>query len=187
MNWAGIHFDEGPTTGGAYGPYVQSERLELYQHEVEASHTCRHASPLALSDCFSLPQRLVDRGDAYPCFCTPQRLDTMRKLAAKAGRDTRYDRHCLHLSPEEVRAKQAAGEPHVYRLRVPEGTTTIRDEVYGEVEVAHTQVDDPNPNPNPNPESHTPRWMIRSCSSPMGSRRTTSPRWWTTAGWRLAT
>ena len=87
-------------------------------------------------------QKLVACGHAYPCFCTGQRLDTMRKLAAKAGRDTRYDRHCLHLSPEDVQAKKAAGEPHVLRLRVPEGETRIRDLVYGEVEVSHAQVDD---------------------------------------------
>ncbi len=119
MRWIGIDWDEGPDKGGAYGPYTQSERLGLYR---------QHADGLLAS------------GHAYRCFCTPERLESMRE-AQKS--DTRYDGHCRDLPDNEVRRLMDAGVPHVIRLRVPrEGETVVHDFLRGEMRFENRLQDD---------------------------------------------
>jgi glutamyl-tRNA synthetase len=122
LKWAGLQHDEGPDVGGPYGPYVQSERLDIYK---------KHA------------QMLIESGDAYYCFCSPEKLEAMRERQMAAGETARYDGTCRHLSAEEVNAKLEAGEPHVIRLKMPrEGETVFHDLIRGEVRVQNEMVDD---------------------------------------------
>ena len=108
---AGILYDEGPDVGGNYGPYVQSQRKEIYREYAE---------------------KLVELGGAYYCFCDAARLETLRD----ENGNLRYDKHCAALSKEEVAKKIAAGEPYVIRQNVPEhGTGTYHDLVYGDISV----------------------------------------------------
>ena len=122
LKWAGLNWDEGPDIGGSHGPYRQSERGEIY-----ASHA----------------QQLLDKGEAFHCFCTPERLDKLRKEQMTSGSGKLgYDGHCLSLSPEEVAQKKSAGVPHVIRLKVPrEGTCLVQDLLRGEIEIAWSEVD----------------------------------------------
>jgi glutamyl-tRNA synthetase len=123
LRWLGLEWDEGPDVGGPHGPYRQSERSELYREHAEL---------------------LVERGGAYPCFCTRERLDALREeqRAAKAS-VMGYDRHCRALSREEAARRRAAGEPHVIRLAMPtEGATVVRDLLRGELSFDNTLVDD---------------------------------------------
>ncbi|HOQ83099.1 MAG TPA: glutamate--tRNA ligase [Candidatus Syntrophosphaera thermopropionivorans] len=117
-----ITFDEGPIIGGNYGPYIQSERLDLYKKEA---------------------QKLLDAGFAYRCFCTPETLAQMRAEQQAKGEFVKYDRRCLNLTPAEIEAKLAKGEPYVLRLKMPE-TRTFRfnDIIRGEVEIDSAQSDD---------------------------------------------
>ena len=118
MRDSGIMYDEGPDVGGAYGPYVQSERKSIYTEYAE---------------------KLVELGGAYYCFCTPERIETLKDDAG----NMRYDKHCLKLSKEEIKAKIAAGEPYVIRQNVPaEGTGTYNDLVYGEISVDYKDIED---------------------------------------------
>ena len=94
----GMTWDEGPDVGGDYGPYIQSQRKALYL-------------PYA--------QQLVASGHAYYCFCTKEEIEERRKAAEARGEVFKYDKHCLHLSPEEVQAKLDAGVPYVIRLNAP--------------------------------------------------------------------
>ena len=114
LEWLGISWDEGPNVGGPYGPYVQSERLEIYQ---------------------KYARQLVEDGKAYYCYCTPERLEKLREeQAASKSRYQGYDRHCAHLSEEERRAAEEAGIKPVIRLRVPtEGKTTFHDVLMGDI------------------------------------------------------
>ncbi len=122
LQWAGIAHDEGPGAGGEYGPYFQSERLDLYREAVEA---------------------LIRSGHAYPCFCNEDRLHAMREQLKKRGLSTKYDRACLGLSRDEAETRRAAGEAHVIRLRIPdEPFVRIDDLVRGEVEIASEILDD---------------------------------------------
>lgn len=122
LRWLGLDWDEGPDLGGPYGPYRQSERLELYRQDA---------------------QRLVDQGLAYPCYCTPEELAAMREEARKAGRAPRYSGRCRHLTQEQRRAFEAEGRRPVLRIRVPEGTTVVRDLIRGEVSFDnHAVMDD---------------------------------------------
>lgn len=122
MEWAGISFDEGPTQGGDYGPYVQSERTDIYR---------------------KYAQELLDNGHAYRCFATPQELDEMRKAQQAAGKPPMYDRRWRNRTQEEIDAKLAEGAPYVVRLRVPLGETiTFNDLVRGEVAFESSTVDD---------------------------------------------
>ncbi len=121
LHWLGIDWDEGPDKGGDYGPYVQSQRLHLYREAAE---------------------RLVARGDAYYCYCTPEELEEMRKRQAAAG-TAGYDRTCRNLTAEERAAKEAAGLPKVVRFKVPEsGTVGFTDAVFGELSFDFTTQDD---------------------------------------------
>ena len=114
LQWAGLDYDEGPVTGGKFGPYIQSERLTIYRSYV---------------------QRLLDDGNAYPCFCTPERLEEMRKKQEKEKLSFKYDRHCLLLPASEIKARLSQNLPHVVRLKVPDNEILkISDEVRGDVD-----------------------------------------------------
>ena len=118
MRDSGIMYDEGPDVGGNYGPYVQSERKSIYTEYAE---------------------KLVELGGAYYCFCTPERIETLKDDAG----NMRYDKHCLKLSKEEIKAKIDAGEPYVIRQNVPvEGVGTYNDLVYGDISVDYKDIED---------------------------------------------
>lgn len=122
MRMTGLHHDEGPDIGGAYGPYVQSERMGMYM---------------------GYAKELVEKGQAYYCFCTKERLESLKESNAEGAAFAKYDRHCLGLSEEEVQAKLDAGEPFVIRQKMPnEGTTTFSDVVYGDITVDNAELDD---------------------------------------------
>lgn len=123
LEWAGIVFDEGPQAGGEYGPYIQSERLEVYRE---------HA------------QRLVDQGDAYYCFCTEDELREMREKQVERKEDPRYDGRCRGLSTEEVEERLKSGVPHVIRMKIDHSREEYRfdDIVRGSVAFQTKQIDD---------------------------------------------
>lgn len=119
----GLVHDEGPDKDGGYGPYVQSER---------------NAQGIYLK----YAKQLIEQGDAYYCFCTKERLESL-KYQVGDKEIAMYDKHCLHLSKEEVEAKLAAGEPYVIRFNMPtEGTTTFSDDIYGDITVPNNELDD---------------------------------------------
>ena len=118
----GMQWDEGPDIGGDYGPYVQSERKDMYL-------------PYA--------KQLVEAGKAYYCFCTKEDLDERRAEAEKNGGVWKYDKHCLHMPKEEVERRLAAGEPYVIRQNVPEsGEASFDDVLYGHIAVDCSELDD---------------------------------------------
>ena len=122
MKTAGLIHDEGPDVGGPCGPYIQSERKNLYL-------------PYA--------KELVEKGGAYYCFCTKERLDEERARAEAKGETFKYDKHCLNMPKEEVEKRLAAGEPYVIRQKIPrEGVTGFDDVVYGHIEVNNSEMDD---------------------------------------------
>lgn len=117
-----LHYDEGPGLGGDYGPYIQSERLELYHQEAE---------------------RLLQDGHAYRCFCTPETLAEMRSKQQEAKEFVKYDRRCLGLSEEQVKAKLEAGEAYVLRLKMPDDYCFAFDDIIrGQVKMDSSQSDD---------------------------------------------
>lgn len=119
----GLIHDEGPDKDGGYGPYVQSER---------------NAQGIYLK----YAKQLIEQGDAYYCFCTKERLESL-KASVGEKEIAVYDKHCLHLSKEEVQAKLEAGEPYVIRFNMPtEGTTTFHDDIYGDITVPNNELDD---------------------------------------------
>ena len=119
----GLIHDEGPDKDGGCGPYVQSER---------------QASGIYLE----YAKKLIEKGEAYYCFCDKERLESLRTTVA--GKEISiYDKHCLHLSKEEVEEKLALGIPYVIRQNNPtEGTTTFEDEIYGDITVDNSELDD---------------------------------------------
>ena len=119
----GLVHDEGPDKDGGCGPYVQSER---------------QAAGIYLE----YAKKLIDKGEAYYCFCDKERLESLKTTVA--GKEISiYDKHCLHLSKEEVEANLAAGKPYVIRQNNPtEGTTTFEDEIYGDITVDNSELDD---------------------------------------------
>ena len=122
FKWLDIDFDEGPHKGGEYGPYTQSERIELYKPLVD---------------------ELIAKNQAYPCFCTAERLDEMRKAQEEQKLPPRYDRHCRSLSPEEIKAKMEAGEPYVIRQKMPlSACVSVYDEIRGKIKFSATDLDD---------------------------------------------
>ncbi len=124
METAGLLHDEGPDKDGGYGPYVQSERMKtgIYME---------HA------------KQLVEKGEAYYCFCDKERLESIRTEVVEGKEIIMYDKHCLKLSKEEVEANLAAGKPFVIRQNIPmEGTTTFHDELYGDITVDNAELDD---------------------------------------------
>lgn len=121
LNWLGLIPDESPRHGGDFGPYQQSERLGTYRKYAE---------------------ELIEKKAAYYCFCTPERLEQLRKSQQNTKQVTRYDGHCLRLTEDDVRDRLAKSEPHVVRLRVPgEGSTTVHDVVRGDVVTENNQID----------------------------------------------
>ena len=118
----GLNWDEGPDVGGPVGPYIQSERMGMFkQYAVE----------------------LVEKGEAYYCFCDKERLEEVRAIQEASGIMPMYDRHCRDLSKEEVQAKLDAGIPYVIRQKVPtEGEVTFHDELYGDITVPCSTLDD---------------------------------------------
>ncbi len=122
MKDTGLIHDEGPDIGGDYGPYIQSERRNIYKEYAE---------------------KLVELGHAYYCFCSKERLDDLREKQEAAKVPTKYDGLCSRLTKEEVEAKIAAGEPYVIRQKMPKyGKTTFKDEVFGEISVENAILDD---------------------------------------------
>jgi glutamyl-tRNA synthetase len=118
----GLKHDEGPDIGGPYAPYVQSQRKDAYL-------------PFA--------KELVEKGHAYYCFCSKDRLDKMRSEAESRGETYMYDRHCLGLSKEEVEEKLAQNQPWVIRQKMPrEGSTTFEDMVYGSITIENNMLED---------------------------------------------
>lgn len=118
MRDSGIMYDEGPDVGGDFGPYVQSERKNIYTEYAK---------------------KLVELGGAYYCFCTPDRIESLKDETG----NIRYDKHCLNLSKEEIQRRIDAGEPYVIRQNVPlEGTGTYNDLVYGEISVDYKDIED---------------------------------------------
>lgn len=114
----GLKHDEGPDIGGPVGPYVQSQRTDIY---------------------LKYAKELIEKGEAYYCFCTKERLDSLRNNS-----DTyKYDKHCLHLSKEEIEKNLASGIPYVIRQNNPEvGVTSFNDEIYGNISVDNSELDD---------------------------------------------
>ena len=118
LNMTGLLWDEGPDVGGEHGPYVQSERKEIYMEYAK---------------------KLVELGHAYYCFCTKERLEALHEADATGG----YDRHCRNLSKEEVEANLKAGIPFVIRQKMPtEGVTTYHDEVFGDISMNNEELQD---------------------------------------------
>ncbi|MSR84905.1 glutamate--tRNA ligase [Candidatus Uhrbacteria bacterium] len=124
-----LDYDEGPvlmddgslSQKGKFGPYIQSERLKIYQ-------------PYAVE--------LVERGHAYHCFCSEERLTKMREDQVAAKQAPKYDRTCLELSSEEIKQKLASGESHVIRMKIPEGESSFIDPIRGTITIQNSEVDD---------------------------------------------
>lgn len=128
MERMGIEHNEGPMLQdgeivqvGDCGPYIQSQRLELYRKYVD---------------------QLIEQRDAYHCFCSRERLDAMRKAQQKIKQTPKYDRTCLNLAKDEVDEKLKAGESHVVRLKIPEGETIVEDVIRGIVKFQNKEIDD---------------------------------------------
>ena len=122
MKWLGLNYDEGPDVGGEAGPYRQSERFSIYKDYAE---------------------QLVEKGEAYYCFCTAERLQKLRERQAAMKQAPGYDGHCRNLTKEEVEAKLAVGEPYVIRLKMPyEGETVVNDGLRGEIRFENSKIDD---------------------------------------------
>lgn len=122
LKLCGLQHDEGPDIGGPYAPYVQSERKDTYL-------------PYA--------KELIEKGHAYYCFCSKERLDALRKEAEEKGQTYMYDRHCLGLSKEEIEEKLKSGQPYVIRQKMPrEGSTSFEDAVYGTITIENNMLED---------------------------------------------
>nr|MDE6363503.1 glutamate--tRNA ligase [Lachnospiraceae bacterium] len=120
----GLIYDEGPDKDKGFGPYVQSER-------VQAGIYMKYA------------KELIDKGEAYYCFCDKERLAALKSEVVEGKEITVYDKHCLGLSKEEVEAKLASGVPYVIRQNNPtEGTTSFHDELYGDITIDNSELDD---------------------------------------------
>lgn len=118
----GLQWDEGPDIGGPVGPYIQSERMGMFKKYAE---------------------ELVEKGEAYYCFCDKERLEEVRAIQEASGIAPMYDRHCRNLSPEDVKEKLDAGVPYVIRQKIPtEGEITFHDELYGDITVDCATLDD---------------------------------------------
>jgi glutamyl-tRNA synthetase len=123
LRWLGIEWDEGPEADGGFGPYFQTQRGAHYARALE---------------------RMKASGAAYPCFCTPDKLQAKRAAARQSDGPSGYDRTCRRLDPNEARARVAAGEPHVWRLAVPldRADIVVDDAVRGETVFPSSAMDD---------------------------------------------
>ena len=118
----GLTHDEGPDVGGPVGPYIQSERKDIY---------------------LEYAKKLVEKGEAYYCFCSKDRLDMLKENAEAFKRPFKYDKHCAHLSKEEIEENLAKGIPYVIRQNNPTtGTTTFVDVIYGKISVDNSELED---------------------------------------------
>jgi glutamyl-tRNA synthetase len=122
LKWLGLDWDEGPDVGGPYAPYYQSQRLQLYRDTAA---------------------RLVEQGNAYYCYCSPERLEAMRQDQEARKQPPGYDRTCRDLTPAERATREAAGIKPVIRFKVPlEGQTSFHDLIYGDVTFENSRLDD---------------------------------------------
>jgi len=122
LRWLGLDYDEGPDIGGSYGPYRQTDRREIYQ---------QHA------------QILVDKGHAFPCFCTPDTLDKTRQEQMKRKENPHYDGTCRNITPNDAVKRIANGEKYTIRFKMPnEGVTIARDHLRGEITTDNKQIND---------------------------------------------
>ncbi len=122
LRYLGLDWDEGAEIGGEYGPYTQTERLDIYQR---------------------YSQQLLDSGHAYRCFCTAERLAQVNEERRKAKLNPGYDRFCRNIPPAEAEQRAAAGDPFVLRIKIPPaGTITVRDAIRGDITVANAQLND---------------------------------------------
>ena len=121
LKWLGLNWDEGPEVGGENGPYLQSQRLDIYA---------------------KWAQTFLDNKDAYHCYCSPDELEAVREEQRKANVAPGYNGHCRELSAEQIAAYKAQGREAVVRMRMPDGTTTFTDEIRGEVTFDHKFVPD---------------------------------------------
>ena len=121
LKWLGLQWDEGPEVGGPNGPYLQSQRLDIY-----AEWT----------------QKFLDQGDAYYCYCSPEELEAVREEQRKANVAPGYNGHCRELTADQIAAYKAEGREGVVSMRMPDGTTTFKDEIRGEVTFDHKFVPD---------------------------------------------
>jgi glutamyl-tRNA synthetase len=122
LRWLGLEWDEGPDVGGSYGPYRQSARKEIYQYYA---------------------RKLIESGHAYYCFCTPERLDRVRKEQMANKLNPRYDKTCRNIDPDEADKRVAQGERFVIRFKIPTGgSITVRDLLRGDISVDNTALDD---------------------------------------------
>ncbi|MBN1221281.1 MAG: glutamate--tRNA ligase [Anaerolineae bacterium] len=122
LRYLELDWDEGPEVGGDYGPYVQTERLDIYQKYC---------------------QQLIDTGHAYRCFCSPERLTAVRQERQKKKLSGGYDRYCRNINPGEAAERVAQGESHTIRLKLPlEGEITVHDAIRGKITFQNTQLED---------------------------------------------
>ena len=121
LKWLGLDWDEGPEVGGPNGPYLQSQRLDIYA---------------------KWAQTFLDQGDAYHCYCSPDELEAVREDQRKANVAPGYNGHCRDLTADQIAAYKAAGREAVVRMRMPDGTTTFTDEIRGDVTFDHKFVPD---------------------------------------------
>jgi glutamyl-tRNA synthetase len=121
FRWLGLDWDEGEDVGGPYGPYVQSERGEIYRKYV---------------------QKLIDSGNAYHCYCTPEELETMRKQAQADKRPLSYNRKCLNLTDEGRKQLEAEGRKPVVRIKIPDAPTVVQDLILGESKFSPSALED---------------------------------------------
>ena len=122
LRQCGLNWDEGPDVGGPVGPYIQSERMGMFKKYAE---------------------ELVEKGEAYYCFCDKERLDGLKAECEAQGKTYSYDRHCRDLSKDEIKARLDAGTPYVIRQKMPlEGSVTFHDELYGDITVECSELED---------------------------------------------
>jgi glutamyl-tRNA synthetase len=121
LKWLGLQWDEGPEVGGPNGPYLQSQRLEIYAEWA---------------------QKFLDQKDAYYCYCSPEELEAVREAQKAANTAPGYNGHCRELTSEQISAYKAEGREAVIRMRMPDGTTTFTDEIRGDVTFDHKFVPD---------------------------------------------
>ncbi|ASY26160.1 glutamate--tRNA ligase [Candidatus Planktophila versatilis] len=121
LKWLGLQWDEGPEVGGANGPYLQSQRLDIYAEWA---------------------QKFLAQGDAYHCYCSPDELEAVREGQRKANVAPGYNGHCRDLTAEQIAAFKAQGREAVVRMRMPDGSTTFTDEIRGDVTFDHKFVPD---------------------------------------------
>lgn len=122
LSWCGLNFDESPDKPGEFGPYIQSQRLEIYKKYAD---------------------QLLSEGKAYRCFCSSERLDQLRKLQQKNHQPTKYDRKCLSLTEEEIASKLDAGEPYTIRFKIPDDRMIeVDDMIRGKVVFNSNEIDD---------------------------------------------